>query len=307
MKKFLLMAILFSTLSCSGQDGNLPDKKTMAVIKKAEKVVYHALDPMAEDMSNGEIYGTAKTGYSRELEKSEKENLINLINEKKANYLHPGKGKFCPSAPQDAFIFVKGKDTVQFVVDLNCATYSIIHDTTEYEYDFEKCQEKVSQLIKSMREQNSVASNSIAPLDSAKNILTEKMKRIISESDSVVCYLLDPMDMTSTDTLNGFCILDNAKVESKLVDSLKNILLDKQNFVYSQLLKNCTFLCDMNFRMFAKGEYADVMFAFYCDDCVIVCNDEHIISDSRNMHKEILEIAKCVFPKDRYIRYLLNY
>ena len=85
------------------------------------------------------------------------------------------------------------------------------------------------------------------------------------------------------------------------VDSLKEVLLDKDNFVYSEVIKNCIFLPDVNFRLFANGEYADVLFAFYCDECRVICNGESVQSDSENMRKRILEIAMCIFPKDKYI------
>ncbi len=90
------------------------------------------------------------------------------------------------------------------------------------------------------------------------------------------------------------------------VDSLKEVLLDKDNFVYSEVVKNCIFLPDVNFRLFANGEYADVLFAFYCDECRVICNGESVQSDSENMRIRILEIALCIFPKDKYIRFLLN-
>ena len=306
MRKLLLMAILFGTLSCSGQDGTLPDKKTMSVIKKAEKVVYYALNPMSNDTTKIQIDGVPTTGYSKEFVSAGKDSLTLLIIENIKNVRKSGKGKFCPSAPQDAFLFIKGKDTVKIVVDFNCASYNIINDTTIYEYDFDKFYDKVSKIIKPMRKNETLLSNSISNKDSTSNILTDKMKRIISEPDSAICFLLDPLEKNCKDTLNGFCILEQSNIKTKLIDSLKNILLDKQNFVYSGIVKNCTFLCDISFRLFSKGEYADVMFALYCDDCVVICGDEHIKADSGNMRKKILEIAKNIYPKDRYIRYMLN-
>lgn len=306
MKKLLLLVLLLNTLgSCSGQDtNNVPDKKTISTIKKAEKVVYYALDPMSSDTTKPQIAGVPITIFSKELRQAEKDSLTHIIIDNVKNVQGDGKGKFCPPAPQDAFLFIKGNDTVQFVVDLNCASYTIVKDTLEFEYDIEKIYDKMSPLVKSIRGNVSQLINQSS--DTSKNMLPDQMKRIISEADSVVCYLLDPLDKNFKDTLNGFCILDYTNVDAKLVDSLKNILLDDSNFGYPTFLKNCTFLCDITFRMYAKGEYADVMFAFYCDDCVVFCGNEHIKSDSRNMRKGILEIAKYIFPKDRYVRHLLN-
>jgi|GEM_PF-6025604 len=306
MKKLILIAIMLSALNCNAQEGFSPDKKTMSVIKKAEIVEYCALDPWSEDFIHGEIYGIAKTGYSRPLRKDEKDSVAKFLHCNKDNCRKLGKGKFCPPAPQDALLFTKGSDTITIVFDFNCAAYTIVNDTVEYEYDFDNAEAEVSKLIKQFRQQDSVVVNAYPPVDTFQNMLTEKMRSVIGDADSVVCYLLDPLDKTNKDTLNGFCILNHSTVDAKHVDLLKKILLDKQNFVHSDILKNCTFLCDMIFRVYAKGEYADVMFAFYCDDCVVVCGDEHVNSDSSNMRKGILEIAKDIFPKDRYIRHLLN-
>ena len=193
------------------------------------------------------------------------------------------------------------------VIDFNCGSYSIVNGTLEYEYDFYNCSEKFAQLIKPMRKQESAFINLIQTnSDSARNVLTEKMKLIITGADSVVCYLLDPMDKSCKHTLQGVCILEQEKTVSQLVDSLKEVLLDKDNFVYSEVVKNCIFLPDVNFRLFANGEYADVLFAFYCDECRVICNGESVQSDSENMRKRILEIAMGIFPKDKYIRFLLN-
>lgn len=310
MKKLLIITILCGLFSCDGNanpsDDNLPDKKTMSVIKKAEKVVYYELNPMSDDTTIFSIDAVATTGYSKILVQSEKDSLTKFIMGNVRNVRKNGKGKFCPSAPQDAFLFVKGKDTVKLVIDLNCASYSIINDTTVYEYDFDKIYDDVSNILKPMRKKESFLSNSISTIDSTRYLLTDKMKRIVSEADSAICFLLDPLEKNCKDTLNGFCILEQSNIKTKLIDSLKNILLDKQNFVYSGIVKNCTFLCDISFRLFSKGEYADVMFALYCDDCVAICGDEHIKADSGNMRKKILEIAKNIYPKDKYIRYMLN-
>ncbi len=299
---------MLSTLgSCNGQDINrVPDKKTMSVIKKSEKVVYYALDPMSEDCPNGDIYGFAKTDYTKKLDITEKDSIINFVIGNKDNYRKSGKGKFCPPAPQDAFLFFKGKDTVAVVFDLDCATYTVVKDTLKYEYDFDHNYANVSKLIKQFRQQDSDAIKLCPSVDSSQKTLTDKMKRIISESDSVVCYLLDPMDKTCSDTLRGFCILERNSIESRLSDSLRNILLDESFFPHSDIIKNCTFLCDMDFRFYLKDEYVDVMFAFYCDECAVICGKESVRTDSKAMQKDILIIAKDIFPKDRYIRHLLN-
>lgn len=309
--KLLILTILCGLFSCSGNanppdDGKQLDKKTMSIIKKAEMVVYYALDPMAEDTTIYDIDGVPTTGYSKILVQAEKDSLTKLVMGNIRNVRKDDKGKFCPSAPQDAFLFIKGKDTVKLIVDFNCASYSIINDTVVYEYDFDKIYDNVSKIIKPMRKKESLLLSSISNIDSTKNLLTDKMKNIISEMDSVICFLLDPLDKNSKDTLNGYCILEQSNIESKFVDSLKIILLDKQNFVYLGIVKNCTFLCDMNFRLFSKGEYMDIMFAFYCDDCIVCRGNEYVQTDSGNMRKKILEIAKTAFPKDKYIRFLLN-
>ena len=308
MKNLFLLFFMLSTLgSCSGQDGkNVPDKKTMSVIKKAEQVVYYVLDPLTEDCPNGDIHGFAKNNYTKTLEKNEKDSIVNFVIGNKDNYRKSGKGKFCPPAPQDAFLFIKGKDAVTVVFDLNCAIYTIVNDTLEYEYDFDKIHANVSKVIKQFRQQDSVDIDSSLLVYTSYNTLTDNIKRIIAESDSVDCYLLDPTDKTGSDTLRGFCILEKKSIDAKFVDSLRNILLDDNSFPHSDIVKNCTFLCDMDFRFYLEDEYADVMFAFYCDECVAICGKESVLTDSKVIQKDILKIAKSIFPKDRYIRHLLN-
>ena len=84
MKKLLTLTILCGLFSCGSvakppDEGNLPDKKTMSVIKKAEKVVYYSLDPMSEDCSKMRIEGICTTGFQKELEHNEVDSLVSII------------------------------------------------------------------------------------------------------------------------------------------------------------------------------------------------------------------------------------
>ena len=304
----MTLIILLSALgSCSGQGvDSAPDKKTISTIKKAETAVYCELDPLDEDSQNGEILGYAKMPCSKTLTADDKDSIVDFLIGNKGNYRKSCKGKFCPPAPQDAFLFIKGSDTVTVVFDLNCASYSIVRDTLVYEYDFDDAQAHVSNTIVRFRPQYSVSDNSSLPTDTSQNMLSKKIRRVIEDADSVMCYLLDPMDKTCSDSLRGFCILADKRLESGLVDSLRNILLDDDSFHPLQYAKNCTFLCDLSFRFFRDDENADVMFAFYCNDCVAICGNESVLTDFGKMRNGILLIAKALFPKDKYIRHLLN-
>lgn len=309
MKKFLLMAILFSTLSCSGQDGNLPDKNTMAVIKKAEKVVYYALDPMAEDSTCQKIEGICTTGFSKELEQAQIDTLISIIQENAKIPIKQGSGKFSAFIPVDVFQFTKGKDTVNFIVDLHCDIWKFSDSDKKFDFDyFHNPMEKL--VFEIIGEPIAATDTDVANtqiLGNEKSILPEAVQSLLQKSDSLVWHILDPMQKDDKNVFHGFYVLETKQEsDTSIVNNLTKTLLNKDSFVETDMVKNCTFLPDLGFRVFCGKSFVDVMFAFYCDECRIVYGNNTFQSDCEIIRKEILQQAKNAFPKDRYIRILLN-
>ena len=124
MKKLLILTILYGLFSCSSNANssgkNLPDKKTMSVIKKAEKVVLYLIDPMTDDFSKGKIQGFALAeSEPKTLSKSDKDTLLSLIYENSNRYKDNGTGKLSAFIPNVGFKFINEKDTVDLLIDLH--------------------------------------------------------------------------------------------------------------------------------------------------------------------------------------------
>lgn len=309
MKKFLLMAISLSALSCSGQDGNLPDKKTMSIIKKAEKVVYYALDPMETNCTSQKIEGICTTGFSKILEQNEIDTLISIINGNAKIPIKEGSGKFSAFIPVDVFQFTKGNDTVNFLVDLHC--YKWKFSSCDKKNDFDAFGIQMKKLVYDIIGEPLVATNHDLENTQIKgnkqSILSEPIQNVLHHTDSLIWYILDPMQHNETNGFHGLHVLDTQKEsDTVIVNDLKKILLDKDSFIQTDMVKNCAFLPDLGFRIFGSDTYIDLLFAFYCNECRIIFDNNTLQYDSENIRRPILQQAKMAFPKDRYIRILLN-
>ena len=298
MKRILLMAILLSTLSCSGQDGNLPDKKTMAVIKKAEKVVYYALDPMSEDLSKGEILGYSVVGNGIEVSNNQKDSLISLVQESIAHFKSSKTIKMSAFIPECAFQFVKTNDTVNLLLDFHADVLSFAHKTKNIKLGFAETHKRLMSFINILK---------IEACDSAESIIPMEILDKIVAADSLTWYILDAMEQpsASTESFNNALILQQKG--NKNAKSVSSILSAPPSFVKSNRIKESVFMPDLGIRMFIDGKPAvDVLFSFYCEECRIINGEKIFQSDCQRIKKDIIKNALNIFPTDKYLRVLSN-
>ena len=205
MKKLLILTILCGLFSCNGNanppdNGNLPDKKTMAIIKKAEKVVYYSLDPLIKDSTRNHIEGFCTTGFSKGLDKNLKDSLISIILENAKIPVQEDEGKFSAFLPVDVFQFIKGMDTVNFLVDLHCDIWKF--STNEKKFDFDALHAPMEKLIygiivKELTSDNMI-NNPIVKAECKKSIMPDSIKIVLQNVDSLLWFILDPMQSDDT-------------------------------------------------------------------------------------------------------------
>ncbi|MDD6002276.1 MAG: hypothetical protein PUC50_08840 [Bacteroidales bacterium] len=304
MKKILLISVLLSALSCSGQDGRLPDKKTMNVIKKAEKVVYYGLDPMSDDSSKGQICGFAVIN-NRELIKNERDSLSTLVQECVSNNMNRGANKMSTFAPDNAFDFIKGTDTVSLLIDFHCDKMMVCYGTEKSKFDFDMNHNKAAQFVANLS--YSKLSDKTDSSDIMETALPESIRTIIHDADSLHWYILDPIEISDDKNklFNGWLIL--RQTEEANTSSIKDFFSTPSNYPQGNLIKDCTFLPDLGIRFYGKDKLTvDIMFSFYCNECSVTDGKQIFQTDCTQIRKAVLVYAKSVFPNDRYIRFMLN-
>lgn len=299
MKKLLILTILCGLFSCSG-NANPPDKKTMSVIKKAEKVSMYLIDPMTDDYSNGKLQGYAVVGNQIEVADGEKDTLISLINETVAFFKSGETQKMSTFIPEFAFQFTKESDTVNVLLDFHADIMSFCFKDKTCKLGFAKTHKRFMSLVHSLKsnQDSSSTSESIVP----KAILEK-----ITATDSLSWYILDPFEQTSNDAenFNGAFILQQKG--DKNAAAISKLLTSPSSFVKSDRIKESVFLPDLAMRMYADGKQSvDVMFSFYCNECKIISGDNIFQSDCQHIRKEVIENALKVFPLDKYLRVLSN-
>lgn len=305
MKKFLLMAILFSTLSCSGQDGNLPDKKTMSTIKKAENVCMYLIDPMTDDYSNGEILGYAVAGNRIEVSNNQKDSLISLVQESITNFKSSETIKMSAFIPECAFQFVKANDTVNLLLDFHADIMSFAHKTKKCKLGFAKTHEQFMLFINSLKpkDESSLMEDDV---DTESIIPKEILDKIVA-ADSLTWYIVDALGQpsASVETFNNTLILQQKG--DKNAKSVSSILSAPSSFVKSNRIKESVFMPDLGIRMFIDSKPAvDVLFSFYCEECKIISGENIFQSDCQRIKKDIVKNALNIFPTDKYLRVLSN-
>ena len=309
MKKLLILTILCGLFSCSSNanppdDGNLPDKKTMSIIKKAEKVMYYALDPMAEDFSNGKLEGISICGQKIDVPTEKNDSLYSLVQESIANYNPKGAVKMSAFIPDCAFQFLKSGDTVNLLLDFHADIMDFRFKGKSCKIGLEKTRNKFVALINSL---STKEESSPKPDSNTESIVPKEIITAISSADSIAYYILDPTERAteSDETFNGTLVL--LQKDGNNAKAVYSLLSSPNSFVKSEVLKDCIFFPDLGIRLFSNGKQcADVMFSFYCNECKIISGEKHFQSDCQKIRKEIIRYFRNVFPTDRYLRVLSN-
>lgn len=304
MKKLLLMAILFSALSCIGQDGKLPDKKTMAVIKKAEKVCLYYVNPLTENFSRGNIQGIAIEKDFGKINTADKDSLIFLIYENISNYKKGGANKMCAFIPDYVFQFHKGKDTIDLMVDFQCNIMEYCYEDKKYRVDIDDIDQRLKLLISNY----SFVEDILPAINTqTETIIPKDIQDQLSSSDSLSWYILDPMEQLEdiSQSFNGALILQQKT--DVYITQISEFLLSPSSFSNSDLYKECVFLPDLGIRFYGKNnQTVDVMFSFYCNECKIISDKTIFTADCAKIRHQIIGYAKNVFPMDKYLRIMFN-
>lgn len=305
MKKILLISVLLSALSCSGQDGRLPDKKTMNVIKKAEKVCLYYVDPLTDDFSKGKIQGFAlKDSVPIVLTQNNKDSLVALIQESVSNHQENEVVKMCMVIPGYALQFVRGNDTVSMFIDFQCNKAHYCFGARTYDEDIDDISGRLRKLVTDISADNHSA---YTITKSAESIITEDIKEIVASADSLSWFIVDAMENPTDKGLNfnGFLILQQESETQ--TDSLAKFLISPTALVKTDFYNECVFLPDLCIRFYGKNnQKVDVMFSFYCNECRIICGETELSTDFAKIRRYVIGFAKDAFPNDKYLRVMYN-
>lgn len=313
-----LVATMVLTVSCNAQpSANLPDKKSMQVINKADSVFYYQLDPMSDNYGNGNIQNFAlDRPDNKPLQQSDIEVIRKMIVDN-AGFSDPAHGKFSTFMPNHAFRFIRGKDTIDFLVDLHCNMwrfYSGKKCTVAY---FDSLHTQMEAFLNTISfESTDISEGRFQEMQAHPNgdcyneesILPQHILAILSKVKQCEWQIIDPWecDTSKHDIIDGSLVLQRAENNAQAVQ-VAQILADKCSFENTPMVKNCLFLPDVAIALSTHdGVRITVVFSFSCDECRIVSGNDVYQFDCLKIRKKILALAKTTFPNDRYIRFMLN-
>lgn len=139
------------------------------------------------------------------------------------------------------------------------------------------------------------------------SIISRDYLGIIEESDSVVWYLLDPMNEDSTvlrmDSMWEILLCETDTLEERC-NALKSTLAYPQSFVKGDMVKESIFLPDVAVSFYSKKNVVTFSYSFYCDLCRFEKDGKYQDTDGELIKQSIIQMACEVFPKDKYLRQL---
>ncbi len=303
----------YSKIKCDKEVSDFLGAKTVKFINSADSVKVYVLNPMSKD-TLGERYLEYKTTRQSDTLSNVQLLALHSILKSKNSYSFDSLVKNCTLLPNySVSFFAKNKnqqlDTLSILLDFNCDTWYFKYDNQIKFEDFDTVRDTLLVWLRSVFTKNNKVSNSydMEKINSLiKNQFGEKTAKQIKNINTVSAFLLNP-EKESEDTtrlFNGFFVVDKVPklqdVEQKLI---MDILQNKKIITDSRLAKNCTFLPDIGFRIYAKDKsYTDILVAFYCNDWLLINNEKRVITDCQSIRKELLELATKTFPEDEYLR-----
>lgn len=139
------------------------------------------------------------------------------------------------------------------------------------------------------------------------SIISREYLGIIEESDSLVWYLLDPMNEDTTAVrMNdmGEIITCQTDTVVERCNALKATLVYPESFAKNDKVKESTFLPDVAVCFYSKNDVVTLSYSFYCNVCRFERSGKYQDMDGELIRKTIIQMASEVFPKDRYLRNL---
>ena len=151
----------------------------------------------------------------------------------------------------------------------------------------------------------------VAAVDSLANIENEiknQCLKLIGQADSLTVIAIDPWSVSDEDRMEGYGeILYTVDLNDKeILTQWYEILSDPDNFEYSDVVKNCTFMPDYALAFHSAAGDTTVAYSFYCDTLRFADEDEYVDNDGEIIRLQFLELLNKTLPKDRYLRSLIQ-
>lgn len=319
--------------SASSQEQKLP-KKALKAIRTADSIIAYRIDAMNDAAdSAATLCGFAVKGNRIPLE-AESVTALQALADSFFSCPTAGKvKKLSTFIPDAGFKFRSPKDSAMLLLDLHANLCTFHHKKKQYLIDTDSISGPLSTLLKSIfretrgnrAEEVPVADSRLAApngstpapdAESAANApedekyvrLNSALLQMITEAKAMTCYIIDPLTPGDKDAekLDKYVILQQQQVDNaEWMQQFRQAIAGEKSFEKFDFVKNCTFLPDVAFRLCDKENTLHILFSFYCSECEMRMNGKRIFrNDCSIVQPRIIQLARQIFPKDKYIRTL---
>lgn len=145
-------------------------------------------------------------------------------------------------------------------------------------------------------------------ITSGKSVVAEKYLKVIGNADSLSVILIDPWVEDAKDWMDGYgevlCTL--TVKDKKFIDSANKLLSDSKSFEVHEIVKNCMHMPDVVLIFHSKKGEVKVSYSSYCDMFRFAQGTDYMELEGEHIRLPFLELVQKVYPKERYIRTLIN-
>ena len=125
--------------------------------------------------------------------------------------------------------------------------------------------------------------------------------KTIAKARKIKLFEVEPFqaeDKQTTQTLEGFTILQTAILDKKQQLEIKKILASKATCFLTEDAKQCLFLPKMGIQFVHKSDTTNVLISLKCDLTRFYFKNKKVVIDSDNGHDRLTKFFKKVFPQN---------
>ena len=259
-------------------------KEILHLTQQSDSVQALYLNPMNQDSTANYHLGYAVQDTSQNLTQTQISSLSRIL-ESEASYSFDSTTKNCTLLPDYALVFYgsnlqKQRDTLTVLLDFHCDMWHFFYrDIRKFE-DMEGARDSLLALMNEVFSKKTVIDTleldttkvkielDTTKVKKKKELDTTKVKKMkydqiqnlffegLSENSHITnAFLLNPENSVqdSSQSFHSFAVVEKLDSISKTQqDTLLKIIKNKDNYRFTDHVKNCTFLPDVGYRMYNK-------------------------------------------------------
>lgn len=343
---FMILFMSIATLSFAHCDIYMPTKRTKSglpkrvlnLVNNTDSVIGYRVDAMNAPNDSSEIIcGYTVMSRPKNVGKQNAEKLQELV--KLLSTVKQGDvRKLSTFIPDYGFKFMAGKYSVIMLLDQHADLCTLYYRKKQFLLDTDSLKSTIGALLHNVwgkgqltkeKTENSITqaaiieTNATAATDNTsknRNDSTPKAPQyiklqvdilnIIKTAPKLTMCMIAPFTKGDKDMerLGEYVVLQKKEVtDKKQIKAASDLLTGEKSFEKLDFAKNCTFLPDIALQINSGKKTLNILFSFYCSECMMLLDDKQVFrNDCSLIQTKMINLAKQIYPKDKYLRTIID-